>query len=167
MKILFLCLVLSFLTACAGNHSGISSNVDVCCSNSEYRTFLVNAKDIPAFLSPLMMNSFSVAFANYGFQPVSEKADLDVELKYVQQKLGTTLDRDGFDERIAPGGEVRFVAKIIVDMRDAETHETVWSGSIQRTHDVSSGEYMHTGRASIALLDSFNELLKGYHRETR
>ncbi len=81
MKILFLYLALSFLIACTSNHSGISSSVDVCCSNSEYRTFMVSAKNIPGFLSPIMLNSFSVAFANYGLQPVSEKANLEVELR--------------------------------------------------------------------------------------
>jgi len=47
-------------------------------------------------------------------------------------------------------------------MQDAITNSTVWSDSIQRIHTVSPGEYMHTVRASIALLVSLNELLQGY-----
>lgn len=44
-------------------------------------------------------------------------------------------------------------------IKDASSGKMVWSGSIQRTHTVSPGEFMHTDRASIALLDSFMELL--------
>ena len=167
MKNIILSLSLSFLVACTNNPSDIGNNVIICCANSSYQTFVVTTKNIPAFLDPLMVSNFSAAFATHGLQPVSENADLDVELRYEQQDLIAPAEYDGFDERIAPGGDVRFVAKIVVEMRDASTNATVWSGSIQRIHEVSPGEFMHTGRASISLFNSFNELLDEYPGEEK
>ncbi len=150
------------LTACTSNPSGIGTHVISCCANRSYETFDVTAVDIPAFLGPLMVSNFSVAFAGRGMQPVSDGGDLNVILRFEQVDLARPEIRDDFDERISPGGEVRFIARIIIDMKDAKTGETVWSGSIQRTHDISPGEYMHTGRASVALLDAFSALLMDY-----
>jgi hypothetical protein len=156
----------SLLSACASNPSGIGTNVSQCCADKAYESFAVSAVDIPAFLGPLMVSNFSVALAARGLQPVMEDADLDVVLKYVQTNLIQGNAKDDFDESLSPGGDVRFIAKIVVEIRDADSGEMVWSGSIQRTHNVSPGEFMHTGRASISLLDSFIELLVDFNGET-
>ncbi len=91
-----------------------------------------------------------------------DHADLQVILRYVQTDLTSASARDDFDERIAPGGEVLFIAKIEVDVRDVKTGDIIWSGDIQRRHEVSPGEFMHTGRASVSLLEAFNELLEKF-----
>ena len=126
----------------------------------------MSAVDIPAFLGPLMVSNFSVALAARGLQPVMQDADLDVVLKYVQTNLIQNNAKDDFDESLSPGGDVRFIAKIVFEIKDAGSGKMVWSGSIQRTHNISPGEYMHTGRASISLLDSFMELLVDFNGET-
>ncbi len=158
-------LVSVFLSGCAVSGSGITSSTQTCCADASYESFTVEAVDIPAFLGPLMVSNFSVAFASHGLQPVQDNGDLKVMLRYEQIDLSQSIEHDDFDERMEGGGEVRFIAKMVVDMQDPASGQTVWSGSIQRIHDVSPGEYMHTGRASLALLDAFTALLADYPGE--
>jgi hypothetical protein len=150
------------LNGCATGLSGIGSNVTECCADADDVTFTIAPVNIPAFLGPLMVSNLSVAFAGKGLQPVMEDADLAITLRFEQIDLTQQIVKDGFDESISPGGEVRFIAKMIVEVRKTGSDGIMWSGSIQRTHTVSPGEYMHTGKASIALLDAFNELLVNY-----
>lgn len=167
MKKLGILFAISLLSACASNPSGIGTNVTLCCADKAYQSFSVSAVDIPAFLGPLMVSNFSVALAARGLQPVEDGADLDVVLKYVQTNLMQSNAKDDFDESLSPGGDVRFIAKIVVEIKETSSGKMVWSGSIQRTHTVSPGEFMHTGRASISLLDSFMELLVDFDGETK
>jgi hypothetical protein len=76
--------------------------------------------------------------------------------------LSPDSERDNFAEHLATGDAQRFVAKIMIEIRDNSTNEVVWAGQIQRIHDVGPGEYMHTGKASIPLLDAFTQVLKGF-----
>jgi hypothetical protein len=155
------------LNACATNSSGIGGNVTHCCADADDVTFTVVPENIPVFLGPLMVSNLSVAFAGKGLQPVMEDADLAITLRFEQIDLTQENAKDDFDEHISPGGEVRFIAKMIVEVRKTNKDKIMWSGSIQRTHTVSPGEYMHTGNASIALLDAFSELLSEYPGKTK
>jgi hypothetical protein len=85
-----------------------------------------------------------------------------VELSYEQENLSPDTERDNFAEHLATGDAQRFVAKIMIEIRDNSTNEVVWAGQIQRIHDVGPGEYMHTGKASIPLLDAFTQVLKDF-----
>ncbi|MCB1647225.1 MAG: hypothetical protein KDI36_17315 [Pseudomonadales bacterium] len=163
MKNILTILMLSLLAAsCTTSPSGIGTHVNTCCPSASYESFTVTTTDIPAFLGPLMQSNFSVAFANHGLQPVTEEGDLAVELKYVQENLSVPVEGDTFDEHIASGDSLRFVARIVINIREKDSDDIIWSGHIQRIHDVGPGEYMHTGVASIALLDAFTEVLKGF-----
>ncbi|MEX2365157.1 MAG: hypothetical protein WD601_01030 [Pseudohongiellaceae bacterium] len=144
------------------NNSRIDTAVTHCCGDGGQKTFTVHAEDIPAFLGPLMVSNFSVAFANLGMQPVQEDGDLEVELRYEQDNLSRDRKRDDFDEAIATGDSMRFFARIAIDVRDATTGNLVWSGQIQRLHTVGPGDYMHTGPASIAIFEAFTRVLQGY-----
>ena len=165
-RLTVLCSILFFmLAACTTNTSGIGAAVIECCDKvpaGKYISFDVEAVDMPAFLSPLMVSNFSVAFANHGLQPMATAGDLHVQLKYDQSNLLDSVDHDDFGDHIAPGGDVRFIARVTVNIYDGQSRELVWSGSLQRLHDVSPGEYMHTGNASVALLQSFSELLASF-----
>jgi len=165
-----LTILCSILAACSTNSSGIGASVIVCCdkvSAGKYTSFDVEAVGMPAFLSPLMLSNFSVAFANHGLQPMPADGDLHVLLRYHQSNLLELVDHDDFGDRIAPGGDVRFIARVTVSIYDGRSRELVWSGSLQRLHDVSPGEYMHTGNASTALLKSFSDLLANFPKENR
>ena len=156
-------LILFLISGCASNTSGIGSNVSHCCADENYRTFTVVTDAMPGFLEPVMLNAFGTAFTAEGLQPVAENGDVSVVLRYEQDDLTEVQVRDDFSERTAPGGDVRYLARVVIEMTDGE--KLVWAGSIQRTHTVSPGEYMHTGEASTALLTAFQNVLKGYPGE--
>ena len=160
-KAVFLTILL-VLNGCATNSSGIGSSMTHCCADPEDKSFTVVPVNIPAFLGPLMVSNLSVAFAGKGLQPVLENADLMITLRFEQINLGQPQQKDDFDEHLSPGGEVRFIAKMVVEVRKTDSDKIVWSGHIQRTHTISPGEYMHTGNASVALLEAFNNLLIDY-----
>jgi hypothetical protein len=159
MRVVCLGLIL-LLAGCANNM--VESYVDVCCPEPGYRTFSVEAKHIPAFLGPIMVSNFNVAFASHGLQPMEEGGDLSVLLRFEQDDLTVPRPISDFDERIAPGGDVRFVARIAIEVTDVRTDKMIWSGGIHRLHDISPGEYMHTGRASVALLEAFKRALTDF-----
>lgn len=185
-SILTYCCVLAsslFLFACSSNPSGVGTRVKLCCPTATYQSFMVTTRDMPAFLGPIMTSNFSVALASYGLTPIaplvdllspdrptsdgsistdSVPADLTVELSYEQENLSPDSERDNFAEHLATGDAQRFVAKIMIEIRDNSTNEVVWAGQIQRIHDVGPGEYMHTGKASIPLLDAFTQVLEAF-----
>lgn len=147
---------------CANRFNGIGTSMTSCCATEEYATFAVQPVDLPAFLGAIVVSNFSVALAERGVQPVMGEADLKVILRYEQENLDEPLPHDDFDERIDDGLRTRFLAKVVVEMIDAESGQIVWSGSVQRVHNVGPGDFMHTGPASISLLEAFRHLLRGY-----
>jgi len=144
---------------------------------------MVTTRDMPAFLGPIMTSNFSVALASHGLTPLapsvdllspdrptsdtsispdSVSPDLTVELSYEQENLSVDSERDDFAEHLATGDALRFVAKVMIEIRDNSTNEVVWAGQIQRIHDVGPGEYMHTGNASMPLLNAFTQVLEDF-----
>lgn len=71
LHLVCLSLVLMTLLGACSTTSRIDTTVTRCCSTNEYTTFAVKSENIPAFLGPLMLSNFSVAFANKGMQPVT------------------------------------------------------------------------------------------------
>lgn len=158
----FLYALLLLLASCVSNPSGVSSTTMACCPDSSYRTFELQTRHIPLFLESLVASNLSTALAIKGLQPVDQGGELIARVSYEQEDLPIAARFDDFDERVSEGGDVRFIAKIVVEFIDKETSEIVFRGSIQRIHEVSPGEYMHTGRASLAIFDAFSELLEDY-----
>ncbi len=150
------------LAGCATTPGEIDIEVAQCCAPDTYQTFEVRAEDIPAFLGPLIVSNFSVALANRGLQPVNEGGDLVAVLTYEQVDFGRMREKDAFDEPLGMDAERRFIARIAIDVRDAGTGESVFKGHVQRLHDISAGEWMHTGLASQAIFQSFNEVLSEF-----
>ena len=140
----------------------IDTAVTHCCATGNYKTFSVRAENMPAFLGPLMVSNFSVAFANAGVEPVDDHGDLRVVLEFRQIDLTPHKHPDDFNETLGVGNATRFIARVNVKMYDASTGKLVWSGHIQRVHDVAPGDYMHTGPASVAIFQAFTRLLKHY-----
>lgn len=155
----FCMVVILILAGCATVNRGITVGAGGESSLAGVRTFEVEAVNMPAFLGPIIVSNFSVAMAELGFQPVGENGDAIVILKYVQDDIGQERHRDDFDERIDQGGDLRFVARIVVDLTVKTTGTTFRMGSLQRLHTVRPGDYMHTGNASVAFLESFRGML--------
>lgn len=157
-----LCISLTVLSACQSDTSGIGYHLAICCANSGYKTFSTDTNNMPEFLKPLMVSNFQSVFSAKGMNPVDGPADLKVVLRYEQQDISVNEPHDDFEGHLQPGGKMRYLARVWVEMSDPETGKPVWSGSIQRIHDIDAGEYMHVGKASVALRIAFEKLLAGY-----
>ena len=156
--------VLAFLVGCATHVAGIGTRVLSCCATGQYETFSVSTRDMPAFLGPIMVSNFSVALASHGLDLNEDAAYLAVVLRYEQENFSMDETSYDFAERIASGDSLRFLAKIIIEIRESGKAPIIWSGQLHRIHDVGPGEYMHTGRASVALLEAFTHVLKDFPR---
>jgi hypothetical protein len=164
---LLLFVVVSFAGGCAVSNLGISATGTDTDQPVSFESFEVKAVDLPAFLGPIIVSNFSVALAERGLQPVISGGEAIAILRYIQEDLTTAQQHDDFEERIDVGSDTRFVARIAVEIRQAGSQDIAWAGSIQRLHTIRPGDYMHTGRASVAFLDSFRELLQDYPQLVR
>ena len=160
----FVLLLFSLLTlsACAFKISSIDADVTLCCADENYKTYTVSSKNIPDFLESTILGNFNMAMGEKGYQIRSENADLQIELRFEQDNLSELRKSDDFEERLGSGESLRFIARVVVDIRSYKTDRVIWSGYAQRIHSVDPGEYMHTGTASIALLDAFSEILESF-----
>jgi len=159
-----LLLLLSFavLAACQSTGGAIGVSVTKCCAEPGYHTFSSETADMPAFLVPLIKANFDAAFSARGLVLNAEDADLMVVLRYEQENLAAPETPDDFEGHIAPGGNVRYIARIQVEIHDASSGRLVWAGNVQRIHDVDAGEYMHSGKASLAIFNAFTRLLSDF-----
>jgi len=64
--------------------------------------------------------------------------------------------KDHFSESIGLGANVSFMAIVSIEIFDGSSTDLIWKGHVERFHDVGHGEYMHTGKASIAFYDAFS-----------
>ena len=154
-------ILLSFLvfTGCAT--APIDSEVTSTNKVATYDSFSLTTENIPAFLGPIITSNFSVAMAGKGLQPTTpkDKPDLNIVLKYQQVDLGGGANEIDGHDRVTMDDSLRFVARIVIEIREAGKSDVIWSGHVQRIHDVTPGEWMHTGNASVAFLDAFNKVL--------
>lgn len=70
--------------------------------------------------------------------------------------------KDDFSESIGPGANVSFMAIVSIEIFDNSSTDLIWKGHVERFHDVGHGEYMHTGKASIAFYDAFLRTLGSF-----
>ncbi|MBT4492271.1 MAG: hypothetical protein HOC70_03440 [Gammaproteobacteria bacterium] len=159
----FLILLASLITGCVSSGGDVGSSVETCCPKPTADTFSIEPVNLPKFLETLMVTNLSSVLSEKGLQPLDRNATLKVRLSYRQDELPMAGRFSNFDERVSEGGDVRFVARIVIEMRD-EVGKLVFDGSIDRIHEVSPGEYMHTGPASVAIYDAFQSLLKDISR---
>ena len=153
------------LGGCATDYLGISVTHGDPAAALPFRTFHVVTEDMPAFLGPIVVSNFSVAMAERGIQPVPEDGEAEVTLRLVQETRDSSDSGDEFAGHIDQGGEASFIARVVVEVRAADSSEVLWQGSVQRRHRIRPGDYMHVGRASAALLEAFRDLLRDYPLE--
>lgn len=157
------------LAGCASSPATISAVQEDCCADvsaATYRNFHIEAQDIPAFLGPIIVSNFSVAMAQKGYQPESNPpSDLTIKLTFTKEHDASMVDeqsKDGFNESIGPGANVSFMARVSIEIFDSSRNELIWTGRVERFHDVGHGEYMHTGNASVAFYDAFIRALTSF-----
>jgi hypothetical protein len=164
VRLLFPALLTILFAGCSVDPVHIDTEVTLCCDTTHKQSFSVVAENLPAFLGPMIVGNFRVAFANLGMEPVTSNEDLVVELRYEQIDLKTEHGSDDVADRDPLGEVARFIARIAIEVRDAETGMLLWAGHLQRLHDVGPGEWMHSDIASLEILNAFGEVLKHYKR---
>ena len=156
---LLICLV---LTGCAVGGNSVSAGATQCCPDADASTYHLVTENLPAFLAPIVVNNVHAALAAAGYQQV-EAGELLVTVRYEQDNLAMNTRLSGMDERVSEGGDVRYVARIVIELRD-DAGEVKFQGAIDRLHEVSPGEYMHTGRASLAIFDALTDMFRDLRR---
>ena len=156
--------LLTLLSACATS-PGISTDVSYCCrpiAESIY-TYRVEFEDTPEFLKPMLRDSVSIVLDNKGLQYTEGEAHAVLAMRYVDRTLSRQEDADVESwERTAPGGGVRFMAQVQMEMTNAVTGERIWAASMQRIHNVYEGSYMHDEPAKAAMRAAFMEIFADF-----
>ena len=150
----------TIILAGCGSLPSISTGENYCCHPlaESISTYRVEFEDTPEFLKPMLRDEASIVLANHGYDYTEGDADAILLMTFVNK----TLEQDSEDqeawERIAPGGGVRFIAQVVLTMSHAVSGERIWSGEMQRIHNVYEGSYMHDIPARAAMRDAFTEL---------
>jgi len=116
---------------------------------------------MPEFLKPMLRDEASIVLDMKGLEYIEKDgADAILNMTFINRTMESgEAAQDEAWETIAPGGGVRFIAEVRLKMTDAASGETVWSGCMDRVHNVYEGSYMHDipGRAAMhnAFLDMF------------
>lgn len=164
IKVVILALMLVF-TGCAQSGMRIGNTLTLCCPGSytEYEAYSLQTEDMPLFLSGWVEEMFDAAFQEIGLVRNDQMNDLVVTLSYEhvnlnpeQQEIDPFIRQDSIDV------ELRYIAVIKISMQEARSTEEVWAGQVSRIHTVSPGEYMHEGRARMAFLETFRDILTNY-----
>lgn len=152
------CLLVLFATGCAGLPS-IAGDVTYCCHPmaDDVRTYRVEFEDTPEFLKPMLRDEASIVLSIHGFDYTEGDADSILLMTFVNKTLERGDSQEAW-ERIAPGGGVRFIAQVVIELKDSVSGEMIWSGSMQRIHNVYEGSYMHDAPARTAMRNTFLEL---------
>jgi hypothetical protein len=155
---------LMLLASCASS-PGISTDISYCCrpiAESIY-TYRVEFEDTPEFLKPMLRDSVSIVLDSKGLQYTEGEAHAILAMRYVDRTLTRQEETDIESwERVAPGGGIRFMAVVEMEMTDSVTGERIWAGSMQRVHNVYEGSYMHDEPAKAAMRVAFMEIFAGF-----
>jgi hypothetical protein len=143
---------------------GVGVSVSDCCQPEEhdYRSYDIAIKNTPEFLKPYILDGMSQALLDKGLIRDDKNHDLLATLTYQQIDLKDELQKDAFEGHLSPGGDFRFNAVVLIEIRDMNLSKLIWSGAINRDHDVFVGEYMHEARGRRAIYNAITELLADF-----
>lgn len=153
-----------FLSGCASS-PGISTDVSYCCRPiaENVFTYRVEFEDTPEFLKPMLRDSVSIILDSKGLEYTEGEAHAVLMMRYVDKTLSRQEEADVDSwERLAPGGGVRFLAQVQLEMTSTVTNERIWAGSMQRIHNVYEGSYMHDEPAQAAMRVAFMEIFADF-----
>jgi len=152
------------LLAGCGTLPTIATDVDYCCQQGTegIHTFRVEFADTPEFLKPMLRDEASIVLDARGLEYTEGAADAVLRMTFVNKTLEQEPEHQEAWERIAPGGGVRFIAQVLVELRNSVSGERLWAGSMQRVHNVYEGSYMHDAPARAAIRNAFAEIFADY-----
>lgn len=137
---------------------GIATDVVYCCSPraAAIETFRVEFEDMPEFLKPMLRDEASIVLGAKGYEYTEDESDIVLRMKYVNRTFDTgDAAHDEAWETIAPGGGVRFIAEVAMELTDTVREERIWSATMGRVHNVYEGSYMHDAPARSAMREAF------------
>ena len=153
------------ILASCGSLPTVATSVDYCCQTGTegIKTFRVEFEDTPEFLKPMLRDEASIVLATKGLEYVEGDAHAILAMKFVNRTTDTTEEAgDEAWERIAPGGGVRFIAEVKVELREIVSRDMLWSGTMGRVHNVYEGSYMHDAPARTAMRNAFLTIFADY-----
>lgn len=161
LMVLVTCLAL----ASCGSLPTVATSVDYCCQTGfeGIKTFRVEFVDMPEFLKPMLRDEASIVLSTKGLDYVEGDAHAILLMRFVNRTMDSVDQaRDEGWETIAPGGGVRFIAEVKVEMKDSVSNEMMWAGTMGRMHNVYEGSYMHDAPARAAMRNAFLTLFADY-----
>ncbi len=152
------------MTGC-GSMPQVSTEVTYCChaATPGITTYRVEFEDTPEFLKPMLRDEAAIVLDAKGLEYTEGDADAVLLMRFRDITM-TREEEEALEswERIAPGGGVRFMARVELEMRNSLTRDTIWSASMQRLHNVYEGSYMHDAPARAAMRAAFMEIFADY-----
>lgn len=139
----------------------IATNVTYCCSDIVVQTVSVEFADTPEFLKPMLRDEAAIVLNGKGIEYTEGEADAILHMTYIDKTLERGSEELEAWERIAPGGGVRFIAEVRMQMTHSASGDVLWSGTMQRIHNVYEGSYMHDAPARAAMRNAFLEMFAG------
>jgi hypothetical protein len=164
-KILLSLIAGSMLIAGCGSQQTIATDVTYCCEAGTpgIYTYRVVFVDMPEFLKPMLRDSVSMVLDGKGLEYTEGDAHAVMSMTYVNRTMTANEEaRDEAWETVAPGGGVRFIAEVRMEMRNSVTSERIWAGTMGRVHNVYEGSYMHDEPAKAAMRNAFLEMFADY-----
>ena len=152
------------LTGCAAG-PGISTDVSYCCEATASGVSHVSRgiRGHTRIPETHAKDEAAIVLATKGVEYTEGDAHAVLRMTFVNRTLENATERALDDwERIAPGGGVRFIAEVQLEMTDAVTRERIFSGVLRRVHNVYEGSYMHEAPARTAMRSAFLTLFADY-----
>ena len=162
---MFLALVTYSMLLSCGTLPTIATSVDYCCQTGTegIKTFRVEFENMPEFLKPMLRDEASIVLATKNLDYVEGDAHAVLHMKFINRTLDTVEEaHDEAWETIAPGGGVRFIAEVKIELRDSVTGERLWAGTMGRVHNVYEGSYMHDAPARVAIRNAFMTIFNDF-----
>jgi hypothetical protein len=158
-------LVACFTLASCGTLPTVATSVDYCCQTGTegIKTFRVEFEEVPEFLKPMLRDEASIVLGAKGLEYVEGDAHAILAMKFVNRTLesGEAAGDEAW-ETIAPGGGVRFIAEVEVELKEVVSRELLWAGSMSRIHNVYEGSFMHDAPARTAMRNALQIIFADY-----
>ena len=160
---LALAMVVVLLTACANTPQRIGLSDEQCCTatRAEFTSYRLDIGEMPKFLKSYVEDSLRAAMNKTGLSE-SNEAVLVAEVTFAKIEEPPPLHADDFEGHLEEGGEAAFSAQLKLRLVDSRTQTEVMHGTLTRHHHVTTGEYMHDGRARTSMLQGFSDLLRKF-----
>ena len=111
----------------------------------------------------MLRDEAAIVLGSKGLEYTEGDAHSILRMVFINRTLSAEEERDLDSwEKVAPGGGVRFIAEVQLELKNSVTSELLWSGSMRRVHNVYEGSYMHDSPARAAMRQAFMDIFEDY-----